>query len=350
MDQYQRTWHDTLADEIRYKKPFMANGELLAEIDHPDEEQLYVFPCFLKPGRQNYVVVQEDDIACNTVEAVDMPRDVDNYYVHKCIVESRQEDIALWSKPLRGGEKTREFRHATSVFGSWKPDNKATLAKCLEHDFALWKLPRFCKDPDEQERVMDKVKEYFPLIKEVYHCLISKSNYPYILYQDFFDWSKQVKIFDGGVIDEKRVTLSFEAANYVVEPQPGIANPENALCRFEFLEILVRLAKDKYITFDKKTDKLSEAFEMLVKQCLIANEVSDPWSGFRTNELWTLPVNDLLEPNKTALNNLYESYFTPRKRFMDLADCQDLFYKRTGILKQDKHVEYCFGMSHMTIA
>lgn len=35
---------------------------------------------------------------------------------------------------------------------------------------------------------------------------------------------------------------------------------------------------------------------------------------------------------------------------MNLADCKDLFYKKTGILKQEKHVEYCFAMSHMTVS
>lgn len=77
MDQYQKQWYDTIADEIRYKKPYIANGEYLEEIGHPSEEQLYVFPCFLRAGRQNYIVVQEDDLACNTVDAVEMPRDAD---------------------------------------------------------------------------------------------------------------------------------------------------------------------------------------------------------------------------------------------------------------------------------
>jgi hypothetical protein len=34
---------------------------------------------------------------------------------------------------------------------------------------------------------------------------------------------------------------------------------------------------------------------------------------------------------------------------MDLQDCQELFYHRTGLLKQEKFVTYCFGMSKMTV-
>lgn len=350
MGQYQKNWFDTVADEIRYKKPFLGNGDLLQEIGHPDEEQLYVLPCFLKSGRQNYVIIQKDGLACNAEAEVDLPRGPYNYHVHKCIVEGRQEDIALWHKPLKNGSKVRKFKHELSVFSQWKPDNKASLERCLEHDFSFWKLARFCKDPDEQDLCKAKVKEYFPQIKEVYHALIARSHYPTIQFPDLYEWAKQVQIYDGVQIDEKRVTLAFEAANYVIEQQPGAFNPDNALFRFEFVEILMRFAKDKYITFDKKTEKLSEAFEMLIVNCLIAYDQSDPWTGFRKDELWTLSVNDLLDPNKLALQALWESYFESRKKFMDLKDCQDLFYKRTGILKQDKHVEYCFAMSKMTVA
>jgi hypothetical protein len=34
---------------------------------------------------------------------------------------------------------------------------------------------------------------------------------------------------------------------------------------------------------------------------------------------------------------------------MDLLDCFDLFIKKTGLLKLDKNVTYCFGMSKMTV-
>lgn len=131
--------------------------------------------------------------------------------------------------------------------------------------------------------------------------MIAKANFPTIDQLSIMEWAKQVKIYDGVLIDEKRVNLAFEAANFVVEEKPGYNYPDIALCRYQFLEIILRLGKDKYITFDKQTDKVSEAFEMIITQCIIPNDKSDPWTGFRVEELWTLPVNDLLEPNKDAL-------------------------------------------------
>ena len=54
MNHYDMLWHDVISDEIRYKKPFLANGEYLSKArkKHAQgEEPLYVFPCFMRPGK-----------------------------------------------------------------------------------------------------------------------------------------------------------------------------------------------------------------------------------------------------------------------------------------------------------
>jgi hypothetical protein len=51
LEKYNSEWCEILSAEIAYKKPYMGNGDLLSEVKHPEEEQLYVFPCFIRPGR-----------------------------------------------------------------------------------------------------------------------------------------------------------------------------------------------------------------------------------------------------------------------------------------------------------
>ena len=63
MENHDQKWYESLPDELYYKKPHMANGEYLHGLNRPDHEQLYVFPCFIRPGKQNYVVIQEDGLA-----------------------------------------------------------------------------------------------------------------------------------------------------------------------------------------------------------------------------------------------------------------------------------------------
>ena len=51
MERYNQNWYEALSDELYYKKPFMGNGELLKNVQHPEVEQLYVYPCFVRPGK-----------------------------------------------------------------------------------------------------------------------------------------------------------------------------------------------------------------------------------------------------------------------------------------------------------
>jgi len=52
--------------------------------------------------------------------------------------------------------------------------------------------------------------------------------------------------------------------------------PSNGLRRFEFLEILVRLANVKYLE-SKVVKTYAEATEKLISECLLAHFVPEPW-------------------------------------------------------------------------
>lgn len=51
---YTKVWKDILAQKIKYKKTIFVNGP---EIEHCSlDEQIYVFPVYLKPGKHNYII------------------------------------------------------------------------------------------------------------------------------------------------------------------------------------------------------------------------------------------------------------------------------------------------------
>jgi len=56
-----------------------------------------------------------------------------------------------------------------------------------------------------------------------------------------------------------------------------------------------------------------------------------------------------MEPNVPHLQTLYESFFDPRKKCMDLKDGHKLFHAATKLLAKEEYVTYCFGMSKMTV-
>ena len=249
---------------------------------------------------------------------MDLPEDETCYYFHKAIVENREEDVAPFSKPMRIVKKEREYKHDSMVFKDWKVDTPIILDKCWEHDSKYWKLTRIIKDPEIQEAVKSVMRRIFPKLKNIFHYLIAKSSFPCIGWLDYSNWATSVKVVDGDPkIPQATVDRAFTAANFEMEKVEGNMNPAEALQRFEFLEIVVRLAKAKYLETGM-TKTFADAVNMLYLQNIQKyDRISEEWNGWRNKHLYTIQVSDLMEPNLPGLKKLYESFYDPRKKCMD---------------------------------
>jgi hypothetical protein len=97
------------------------------------------------------------------------------------------------------------------------------------------------------------------------------------------------------------VDRSFIATNYKPKEAPDMPNsPGNALTRFEFMEIIVRLAREKY-HMPGLEKNLTASLQRLLTECIFAHYSCEPWQEFREAELYNLEVNDLLEANLSSL-------------------------------------------------
>ena len=90
-------------------------------------------------------------------------------------------------------------------------------------------------------------------------------------------------------------------------------NPDKELCRFEFCEILVRIAGAKFR--DRGISKTySESLLMLLENYVLPYCKTLKWQEFRDHELWCLEVNDTYEANAEGLrkviyfNKLWETF------------------------------------------
>lgn len=68
---------------------------------------------------------------------------------------------------------------------------------------------------------------------------VSRSSFPNISWIDFSNFCDKCKIFDKNVVIAT-IDRIFIATNVELEKMDD--NPDKALCRFEFFEILVRIA------------------------------------------------------------------------------------------------------------
>ena len=95
------------------------------------------------------------------------------------------------------------------------------------------------------------IKARYQDLKEIFIAVTIENMTPPDLHKfEFFSFCKKAGIVDkkmtSGILD-----MYFSAANFEEIEQDN--NDDNALCRFEFIEIIIRIARGKYLDFGKET-------------------------------------------------------------------------------------------------
>jgi hypothetical protein len=101
------------------------------------------------------------------------------------------------------------------------------------------------------------------------------------------------------ILDENlnlsQVDIAFIGANFDENALEN--NDDKRLCRYEFLEVIGRMAVVKYYNCDKRSS-VAESCQAMIEDYILPNtcEVM-PWQEFRDNQLWTLEVDDVFKAN-----------------------------------------------------
>ena len=124
-------------------------------------------------------------------------------------------------------------------------------------------MPKFCKDEQEVKRCEEVIRKHYGGLKHIFVTLISTDDFPNIGFNTFSRFCDRAKIADRVKLTQSVLDGMFIAANWEEKgADENDDNPDRALCRFEFMEIIVRIADFKY---KKKLGiTLSEAVEMLI--------------------------------------------------------------------------------------
>jgi len=141
--------------------------------------------------------------------------------------------------------ESRKFSKAGSVFRDWKEDGADMARKQFEYDCLFTKINRFIKDPVELKKTYDMLLKYYvPVRDQFFDQIASYSSYPAIDWIDFTNHCNTWSVVDKNLkmADIDRI---FIATNVELEEQD--ANEDRSLCRFEFYEIITRMARTKYM-------------------------------------------------------------------------------------------------------
>jgi hypothetical protein len=146
-------------------------------------------------------------------------------------------------KFVRKIQEIRVFKLENSVFSKFKLDTPKVIDLACADDCNFSKIHRFVKDLDDRAAVFKMVKKYYSLLKDQFLSCIATKSYPVIDWMDFVSSCHKWKVIDSDLtsMDIDRI---FIATNYEEEDLED--NEDNSLCRYEFMEIMCRMAKSKY--------------------------------------------------------------------------------------------------------
>ncbi len=270
---------------------------------------------------------------------------VDQIYFDTTTVPHSESQVRAHAAP-KIKKKQRMFLKERSVFRLWREDTPGQLAKLLDYDFGRSKIKKFVKSQIERNDMYNLLLKYVAYIKEEFLVQTVRSAYPNISWIDFTSYCQQRGLLDRQV-NFSVIDRLFIAVNVDIEGANTMDNLGRALCRYEFLEILVRIAGAKFKdTGIRKTYR--ESLELLLASMIDLNE-PPAINEFRKTEIWTLPIDDLLRANLEGLRKVYSRYLLGQKRALGIQDVVQMLRKDCGINVSELDITKAYGFSKMSI-
>lgn len=259
-------------------------------------------------------------------------------------------------KPDNNQLEKIDWKFSTSIFKNYQVDDDLLVEECFMFDWRHTRIPNFTNESLDLDYTQKYLKNNYKLVKDTFKVLSCYSNneVPTVGANVLADLLNQCKVFD----DLYEVTdLGVNWNAVLVQSVKGqVFNPGNGLVRYEFLEIIVRIAKDKYVR-KKVCFSLAEAVERLFKEHLLGKfenltYVLDPW---RSREYHVEIVDVVLKSHKVILDHLFSKYsgrktLPGQKKFMCLDEFRDVCNEARLVNERltTRDVDSCFYLAMMT--
>lgn len=247
-----------------------------------------------------------------------------------------------------------EWSFNISIFKDYKQDSERLIDDCLEFDWRHSRIQNFVKSSEEILTLKELIRKNYSLIKVTFKNLSAygASELFSIGSNIFTDFLNECKIFDSsyGLSD-----LGVNLNSTLIQKEKGqIYNPGNSLVRYEFVEILVRVAVDKYIR-TRKCSSYTEAFGRLLEEHLIPVMSKFPSIKWRVEKYWVEEVDWVLKAHKPLLMSLFGRYsgkntLPGKKPFMSLEEYR-ILCNDAGLIGEHfatREIDVCYSESMMT--
>ena len=126
-----------------------------------------------------------------------------------------------------------------------------------------------------------------------------------------------------------------------------INSAERNLQRYEFFEIIVRLADQKY-RGPKVVDSLADAVQKLIKENIYPNSTAVDGEMFRKYHCYNVKVNEILKKNEVPLRKVYDSFCHSKKKTVTLEEMRE-YVRKADLNISEMAVGYLYAESMMTL-
>mmetsp|Transcript_10536 Transcript_10536/g.9298 ORF Transcript_10536/g.9298 Transcript_10536/m.9298 type:complete len:104 (+) Transcript_10536:521-832(+) len=98
------------------------------------------------------------------------------------------------------------------------------------------------------------------------------------------------------------------------------ANAERDLSRYEFLEVLVRIANEKY----KNILEPHKALQALLKDHIYKYKSTTAVTDFRMKKIFTIGIENYIKKNDLILRNFYNTFIHGVKNYFTCKDAVEM--------------------------
>ncbi|KAL4468591.1 hypothetical protein ABPG74_005094 [Tetrahymena malaccensis] len=254
-----------------------------------------------------------------------------------------------------------------SIFSTFTRDSKELISKCFEFDWENSKintiLNSYTSTPEEKVEVKQLIKNYYNTIRIFYkyHSSLGMiGDIPAISQSQFIALANKMKISDGKLYKIADIDYNFIAALSNTVKQQNYRNPDKAVIRFQFLELIVRIACDKYMRNGncKKVQKTINKFFSKKTVSQTFEEIEDP-QQWRDQRYWKEACEIVINKYLVTIEEIWQKWADCRKgekrilksqKTMNIYEFNDIVrhFKLIDESFTEKDVSATFNLSIMT--
>jgi hypothetical protein len=148
----------------------------------------------------------------------------------------------------------RQFQSHKSVFKEWVPDNPERFKTWFKLDMSRTRLKKWINNDGIYQEVWDVLYLNLPKLKEILANCNGICSYPYMSWLEFTSfcskWKLPGMLIINISIDRNFLPMSIIDVLYIssiYDKKDEVQNENSYMCRYEFIECIVRIAHEKYV-------------------------------------------------------------------------------------------------------